>query len=336
MSEPTVTVLLPVLDEADHIDACLESLEAQDYTGRISIVVADGGSTDGTLDRLVQWGPRLDLLVLDNPTRVQSAGLNVAVGAATGEILVRTDAHTTYAPDYIRRSVDALLASDAVAVGGRLTPEGHSSFSRAVAAAMRSPLAIGPARFHHADTPEKVDTVYLGAFRRDDLLTLGGFRSFPSGAVEDADLYFRWRRQGRTVLLDPSIRSIYRPRETARTLARQFYRYGQGKAEMLYVNGRWPSWRPAAPLGLILAIIAFSVLGVVVGNWWPLVALAGLWAIVLAVAAISATMGLVGWLRTIGAAAIMHLAYGAGLLRGLLRRPASVRRTVTSPPLTPP
>jgi succinoglycan biosynthesis protein ExoA len=319
VTTPSVTVLLPVLNEAATIDACLESLADQDYPGRVEIVIADGGSTDGTLDLVERWRDRLVIQVIDNPRRKQAHGLNMAAEAANGDILVRADGHTIYARDYLSRSVDALTSSNAVAVGGRLAPEGTTPFGRAVAAAMTSPLGIGPGRFHHSNTPEFVDTVYLGTFRRDDLVAIGGFRSFPSGAVEDADLFYRWRQLGRRVLLDPSIRSVYRPRQTPSSLARQFLRYGQGKAEMLHVNGRWPSWRPAAPTALLLGAIAFMIIGMLGVAWWPLLALLGAWLVAVAVAATPGAGSFAGWLRAAIAVAIMHWSYGIGLIGGLLR-----------------
>ncbi len=325
---PPVTVILPVLDEADHIDACLESLTTQEYDGELTIVAAEGGSVDGTPQRLAAWQRRWPgLTVVDNPERVQSAGLNLAAAAAPGEILVRADAHTAYASDYVRRSVEVLLGSGAVAVGGPMRPEGRGAFGRAVAIAMQSKLATGPGKFHHEAEAGPVDTVYLGAFRRADFARLGGFRTFPSGSGEDADLYHRWRRQGGTVLLDPSIRSTYRPRETPAALARQHLRYGHVKGELLYVNGTWPSWRPLAPLVLVVGLAATALLAVVTPWWWPFAALLALWLAALLVVAVPA-----GRLApaVLLAAAIMHLAYGAGLVWGLLRGPG-VRRKVGSP-----
>mgnify|MGYP006202854555 CR=1 FL=1 len=69
-------------------------------------------------------------------------------------------------------------------------PVGRTGFGRAVAAAMKSPLTMGPGRFHHSVIREEVDTVYLGAMRREWFGTLGGFRAFASGTSEDADIYF--------------------------------------------------------------------------------------------------------------------------------------------------
>lgn len=320
-------MLLPVYNESEHIDACLESLTGQDYGGELTIVVAEGGSTDDTRQRLAAWQQRVPgIAVVDNPRRVQSAGLNLAAAAATGEILVRADAHTAYAPDYVRRSVAALASGDAVAVGGPMRPEGRGSFGRAVAAAMRSKLATGPGKFHHEGESGPVDTVYLGAFRRADFARLGGFRTFPSGSGEDADLYHRWRRQGGVVLLDPAIRSTYRPRETPGSLTRQHFRYGQVKGELLYVNGTWPSWRPLAPLALVVGLVAAAGVSLATPWWWALPALLALWATALLAAALPT--GRLAPLVLL-AAGIMHVAYGTGLLWGLARGPG-VRRRVGS------
>lgn len=306
MSTQAVSILLPVLDEVTGIEACLDSLEAQDYPGPMEILIADGGSTDGTLELIA----RRRVTVIANPLRVQSHGVNLAARQASGEILIRADAHTTYAPDYVSRSVAVLTETGAAVVGGPIRPVGTTRFGKAVAAAMRSRLGIGPGAFHHAERRQEVDTVYLGAFRRSEFLELGGMRALPSGVAEDADLYFRWRQRGGVIIVDPSIRSTYLPRQTPGALWRQFFRYGRGKADMLRVNRRWPSWRPLAPLLLVLGLATGLAIGPLVG-WWPLGGLASSWMVVLIIAGR-------GRLLVMVAAAIMHLSYGFGLLRGLL------------------
>ncbi len=324
-SAPSVTVVLPVYNEAEAIDACLASLAAQDYPGPLAVIVAEGRSTDGTRDRLEPWADRLALRVIDNPHRVQSRGVNLAAAQAEGEILVRADAHTTYAPDYVRRSVEALSASKAAAVGGLMNPQGDTAFSRAVAAAMMSPLMVGPAKFHHSTTGGEVDTVYLGAFRRHDFLAADGYRSFPAGVAEDADLYDRWRRRGKRIVLDLSIRSTYRPRSTLGGLFRQFFRYGRGKADLLFANGRWPSWRPLGPLALVVGLVTLGAVAVFTPWQWPLVALVLIWLAALSGAALPS--GRLAPL-VVAVGAIMHIAYGLGLARDLLRGPGPVRRMI--------
>lgn len=319
---PSVAVLLPVYNEADSIDFCLESLAAQTYTGRWEVIAIDGGSTDGSREKLHGWTARLPQLgIIDNPERLQSHGLNRAVEQVTADVIIRADAHTTYSPDYVARSVESLRSSGAAAVGGPMRPQGTAPFSRAVAAAYRSKLGIGPAAFHHTATPVEGDTVYLGAMARKTFIANGGMRTLPSRVAEDADFYYRLRQGGGRVLIDPTIVSIYHPRATPAALWRQFYRYGLGKADMLHVNGEFPSWRPLAPLALLVGMISTLILGLFAGVWWPLLAVAAEWLVVLII-------GGRGRLLTMAAIAIMHLAYGVGLLRGLLRLPSRVRAGV--------
>lgn len=324
---PTVSILLPVYNEISFIDECLASLWAQDYQATIEVVVADGRSHDGTREHLEALDAVGRVVLVDNPDRNQAAGLNLAAEAATGEVLVRADGHTTYAPDYVARSVTALLNTTAVAVGGRQIPHSDRAVGAAVASAMASRWAVGPANYRHNEVPVETDTVYLGAYRRADFYRLGQYRHLPAGVAEDADLYYRWRKQGETVMLDPSIRSRYRPRDSWGGLARQFFRYGWGKADMLYLNRILPSVRPLAPLALVGGLTGGLLLGILTRTFWPLVGLLVLWAIAL-VSVAARTPGTVAHrLRTMAAAAIMQVGYGVGLAAGLLRGPGPAKRS---------
>jgi glycosyltransferase involved in cell wall biosynthesis len=110
MPTPFVTIAMPCLDEAAFIDACIRSVQAQTYPrDQLEILVADGGSTDGTRDvlaRLAQEDARIR--VIDNPERVQAAGLNRILGEARGEVIARMDVHCEYAPDYVEKCVAVL------------------------------------------------------------------------------------------------------------------------------------------------------------------------------------------------------------------------------------
>ena len=331
--------MLPLLNEVESIDACLASLAGQDYQGPFEILVAEGGSTDGTRTRLMNWQARLpSLRVIDNLRRLQSFGLNALADAAHGQILIRADGHTKYAPDYVRRSVATLLRTGAMVVGGLMTPAGSGAFSAAVARAMSSPWAIGPARFRHATSETEADAVYLGTISRTDFLGVGGFRTFPTGVAEDADFFYRIKRAGGKVVLDPLIISSYHPRSGWRGLFRQFRRYGQGKAEMFWANGEFPTWRPLAPLGLVVAILIAGLISVIGASPWPFVIAVGGW--LLGCLVVFLSTGALAPLAA-GAAAVMQLAYGIGLAWGLLRGPSPVRQLRSAavggvvPPLSP-
>src|SRR5262247_3856413 len=105
---PRVTIAMPAYNEEHYIEACIASVQTQDYPRElIEILIADGRSTDRTreiLSRLAAADPRIR--VIDNPARLQAAGLGLLVKQATGDILVRMDVHAEYAPDYVRRCVE--------------------------------------------------------------------------------------------------------------------------------------------------------------------------------------------------------------------------------------
>jgi len=323
MSQPTVSVIVATFNEETHIDHVLDV--ALSEVSVVEVVVADGGSSDGTVERVVarsEIDPRVRLL--ENPDQGQSAGLNRAANLATGDLLVRLDAHTRYADDYIAKSLTSWAPT--TAVGGPMLAEGDTKWAQAVAIAMKNPLAIGPARFRHADKVETVDTVYLGTFERDRFLDIGGYRTFPSGTVEDTDFYSRWRAAGGTVIVNPAIVSWYKPRSTWRDIAHQYFRYGIGKAELVWLNGRLPTSRPLAPVVFVATLVV--ALGFAIGwnrigwTWIPLVALSALWVVALGSVAVRAKKLRI---RTVIVAGTMHLGYGAGFWKGLVSGRPKVR-----------
>lgn len=314
---PLVTVAVPCLDEVGYIEGCIEQLRAQDYPAdRFEIVVADGGSRDGTralLSRLAAGEPRLR--VIDNPARIQAAGLNAILAVARGEILVRADVHADYAPDYLRACVEVLAETGADNVGGAARARARTEFQRAVVAALRSPLSFGGSKYRDESNEGWVESVFPGAFRREALERIGGFDA-RAVTAEDADVNQRIWESGGRVWLSRRVVVHYYPRASLRDLARQYFRYGEGRARGLLKNGRFLSIRPAVPF---LALASGALLSVVA----PPVAALGL-AGYLAVTGVEAAR--VG--RAAGARAVpvvwaifptLHVSHGAGFAAGLVR-----------------
>jgi succinoglycan biosynthesis protein ExoA len=221
----TVTIILPVLDEEEYLDRSLASIAAQTYTRVIDVLVVDGGSTDRTVE-IAESYPFVR--VIDNPDRLQAAALNLGLAQARGEIIVRVDGHCELAPDYVERSVAALERTGAAMVGGAMRPVGHGSTQRAIAAAMTSRFGASPARFHVGGKEGSVDTVYLGSYRTGLARRVGGYAP-ECTPNEDAEFAHRMGRHG-VIWFDPTILSTYTPRASIPAVARQFYRYGQGRA----------------------------------------------------------------------------------------------------------
>jgi GT2 family glycosyltransferase len=199
--------------------------------------------------------------VLDNPAGRTPIGLNLGLAAARGAVIVRMDGHTLPAADYVGACVRALEQSGAWAVGGRLVGRGETSFGRAVAAATASPFGAGDARFRLGGTggaqlrlggAGPVDTVYLGAWRREVFERVGGFD--PALARnQDYELCLRIRAAGGTVWLDPSIRSTTCVRGSPGALARQYFGYGIGRAATWRRHPRSLRLRQALPALFVAA-----------------------------------------------------------------------------------
>lgn len=248
---------MPCLDEARYILACLGSVRAQDYPAELlEILVADGGSTDRTCElvrRVAAEDPRV--VLVENPGRVQAAGMNVLIRRARGDVIVRMDVHCEYARDYVRKCVEVLERTGADNVGGAQRARAETSFQRALCAAMDSPLGVGGAKYRSEAEEGFVDTVFLGAFQRRVFEQVG---LYDPGAVtnEDAELNQRILAAGGRIYLSPEIVVHYHPRGSFKALARQYFRYGRGRARTLLKHRKLLSLRPVIPAALVAAGVA--------------------------------------------------------------------------------
>jgi glycosyltransferase involved in cell wall biosynthesis len=226
---PRVSIIGPCRNEEQHLAAFADSVLAQRLPAgwTLEIVIADGMSDDGTrraLDGLVARDPRVRFV--DNPERIVSSGLNRALGAATGEVVVRMDVHPEYAPDYVLECLAALHLTGADNVGGPwravADPQGGPT-QAAVAAAFQSRWVAGGALSRQIDYDGPADTVYLGAWPRRTFERFGGF---DENLVRNQDDEHNLRivKGGGRVWQESRIHSSYRPRATLGQVFRQYLR----------------------------------------------------------------------------------------------------------------
>jgi glycosyltransferase involved in cell wall biosynthesis len=327
-----VSVIVPVRREMPAIGRFLASLAAQD-AGDLEweAIVADGMSDDGTRDVLARWArawPRLK--VIDNPRGHVSSGLNAAVLAARGDVIIRMDAHSEYAPDYVRQCLAVLEETGADNVGGPARTRATGWMARAIAAAYHSRFASGGAKFHDPEYEGPVDTVPYGCWRRATLERAG---LFDESLIrnQDDELNLRIVGGGGRVWQSPRIRSWYWPRGSLRALFAQYFQYGFWKVAVIRKHRRPASWRHLAPAVCLLLGLALAAASIVWrGPLAVLCALAGVYAAGSLVASVTAARRH-GWdlLPALPAVfAVYHVAYGLGFLAGLATatgRPSSRR-----------
>jgi succinoglycan biosynthesis protein ExoA len=249
---PHVSVVMAVRNEARHLRDAVASVLEQAYPGPLDVTVALGPSDDATGDVLAELAQDERVAAVDNPAGLTAAGLNAAIGASTGSVVVRVDGHAVIPPGYVRRAVEVLRATGADNVGGVMAAEGVTPFEQAVAAAMSSRFGTGDARFHYGGEAGPVDTVYLGVFRRSALERVGGFDE-TLVRTQDAELNLRIRTTGGMVWFSPELRVRYRPRGSLRALARQYFEYGRWRRVVARRHPGSLRWRQMLAPATVLA-----------------------------------------------------------------------------------
>lgn len=258
--EPRVSVVIPVRNEAATVTAAVRSALEQDYGGNIEVVVADGRSDDGTpaiIAELAQTDRRVRLI--DNPGLSAASGLNAAIEAANGNVIVRCDGHAALPRGYVATAVELLEDTGADNVGGIQAARGVAPIERAIAAAMAARFGTGGARYRSNGPAGYVDTVYLGVFRREALDRVGGFDTSLE-RNQDYELNYRLRDSGGTVYFDPRLAVEYRPRSSIGELWRQYFRYGRGKRRVLQMHPRSVRLRQTAAPALVAGLAASAAL----------------------------------------------------------------------------
>ncbi|GJM38659.1 MAG: succinoglycan biosynthesis protein exoa [Acidimicrobiales bacterium] len=330
---PAIDVIVPALNAASTLDACLDAILDQDYVGAISVVVAVGPGRDATWE-VAQGRAAEDgrVTVVANPTGRTPTGLNIATRAGTAPIVARVDAQSVLPPRYLKRAVATLQRTGAVNVGGIQRPVGDDGLQRVIAVGMCSPFGAGPARFRRDGYEGPTDTVYLGVFRRDALVAVGGFDE-TLDRNQDYELNLRLREAGGEVWLDPALVVTYRPRATFSQLASQYFQYGAWKRHVLRRNPR--SLKPrqtVAPLLVVgLIVSAVDLLRGRARGWLLPAAYAGS-ALLVARDNRPELPRKTDRYLLMAVFATMHVAWGAGFLFGRLRRGAPSVGLVTETP----
>ena len=310
---PDVDVVMPIRNEAAGLADAVGAVRAQDYAGRVRIFLGVGPSDDGT----EQIAARLtahddDLVVVENPSGLTPAALNVAIRAGAAPVVVRVDGHSQLSPGYIRRSVETLRRTGAANVGGMQVPVPTTPFETAVSAATTSWLGTGGASYRVGGAEGPVDTVFLGVFDREAIEHVGLFdeRLIRN---QDYELNIRLRNDGRTVWFDPQLQVGYRPRGSWRTLAQQYFEYGYWKMVVMRMHPRSARLRQVLPP---IAVGAVATSALLAPRWRSLALLPLGYAAVVVAVTTRARAGV----RVALVVPVIHLSWSLGIFRALTQR----------------
>lgn len=315
-----VLIIIPTLNEEDHIEGCIRSLLGSDGLG-CEIVVCDGGSTDRTEEivrGLQATYEKLDFL--ENPKKLQSAAVNLAADVKAGpdiKYLVRCDAHSIYPENFIRDVVQSLDETGASSVVTVMDSIGTTCFEKANAWVVDTPLGSGGAAHRGGGASKYVDHGHHAGFVAEWFRKVGGYdESFSHN--EDAEYDHRLGLAGGSVYLSADIRIEYTPRGTLQSLARQYFNYGQGRVRTVVKHSIRPKIRQLLPVFAVLAVI-FSLLLLPLLPLLALVPASYLSLLVAVSTAFAISKGSLCGLWTGPALGAMHMSWGLGFLVGLAK-----------------
>lgn len=327
-----ISIVVPCRNEKRYIGKFLDSALAQklDPQWEMEILLADGMSDDGTREEIrSRMREDSSVRLIDNPERIVSTGLNNAIQASTGDVIIRMDVHAVYAPDYVRQCVLVLGETGSDNVGGPVIACGEGPVGEAIAAAYQSPFCAGGGKLHDPAYEGDAETVFGGCWRRSAFERAG---YFDPALVrnQDDEFNFRLRRKGGRIWQSPRIRSSYVVRASFGRLFRQYLQYGYWKVAVIRKHGALAAWRHAAPplfVGSILfcltVIAAASALGQPAILHLGAITLAAGLSVYFAACAAAAlscrhAVRLPSLVLTPLVIAVYHFAYGTGFLLGIL------------------
>jgi len=270
VSPSDVSIIVTVKNEASSIGRLLDSLHSQTISPS-EVVIVDGGSTDGTLERIASHRPRLPIRLLIREGANISQGRNEAIRAAKGEIIASTDAGVRLVPHWLEELTRPLQENASLdVVSGFFLPDPQTVFERAMGA------TVLPAE-GDVDPQSFLPSSRSVAFRREAWQEVGGYPEWLD-FCEDLVFDFALLEAGRKFTFAPQALVYFRPRGSLRSFSRQYFQYarGDGKADLWRRRHaiRYLTYLVGVPLIIALGVILHPV-------WWsllPVGAVAYLWA----------------------------------------------------------
>ena len=318
MNKPSVGIAIPCFQEALHIEECVLSCLNQTYSGNIRVYVADGGSTDGTLEKLQQLALQHEnkIVVLKNERRVTPVALNMGLQASNEDFKMILGAHAALPNDYIEKCVHTFIENpEADCVGGIILNEYQDSTSQAIGCAMSSSFGVGNAHFRTGNKNGFVDTVAFGMYRKEVFEKIGYFRE-ELIRNQDDEFNFRMESNGMKCFLNTDLHSKYYVRGTLNKLLKQYYQYGYWKVYVNLIHGQITTVRQLVPFAFVLYLFMLVVFIIVIPKYSLFIAIPLLLYFILAlVFAFRSKSEVLG--STLISFFILHLGYGWGYLRGV-------------------
>lgn len=324
-----LSVICPIYNEEKYIAKCIDSILAQDYPkADLEVIFVDGMSTDRTREIVAEYTAKYPFIrLIDNPDRIVPPAMNKGILASKGDVIMRLDAHSTYASNYFSVLVKALddYGADNVGAVCRTDVLNKTPKALAIKEVLSNKFGVGNSTFRTGvDKVMEVDTVPFGCWRRD-VFDKYGLYDVRLVRNQDIELNKRILRGGGKILIVPNTYCTYLARENYKALAKNNFGNGKWNILTVFYTKQFDSLsiRHFIPLAFVLSLILPLLCSVI---YWPIafVALLSLLAYLGLVGAISAKLSIsknLSFRYLIASFIVLHVSYGWGSLVGLLSLP---------------
>lgn len=310
-----LSIICPTYNEIKFIDAVVASLCADDGLKK-EVLIVDGGSADGTIERVKSLAKDFpSLRLVNNPGRTSTHAFNTGFGNSTGKYVAFVGAHATYDKDYFKYGVSYLDNNECDAVGGPLKQMGKTSSGKAIALAMSSKIGVGDTEFRTESKKMYVDSVAFAIYRRD-MVEKCGLMDITLPVNQDDEFHYRLRQHGYRILMVPEMKAVYYVRDSYRKLFRQYFKYGLYKPAVLRKVKDSVRLRHLIPSFFSLYLLSLPVAFFVHAWLLPLF----VYLILIFIRSLTFDADMKTRLLAIPVFPILHTAYGSGFLTGLIRR----------------
>ncbi|MDO5402467.1 MAG: glycosyltransferase family 2 protein [Eubacteriales bacterium] len=357
-----ITVCVIAYNEEKTIKSILEDIRAQDYEhGKIEVMLVNSASTDSTRRIMEEFRDAnasrkndstfgfKSVAVLDNPKKTLPCGWNVALGAYTGEAVLKVDAHSSIPKDFVSKNVNVLELGEDVCGGQRPNIiDDDTPWKETLLLAESSMFGSSIAPYRNNPGRTYVKSMFHAAYRRNVFDTIGNFNE-KLARTEDNEIHYRMRKAGFKLCFDPEIISYQHIRSSLPKMLKQKYSNGYWIALTSGVCPKCLSIYHFVPFAFVVAIILSSICCAVLGivkaagaGFGMLYGIAGgiiytltglMWGVYWLMAVIMAVIAVIGAKnkRNITCIALpflffmLHISYGAGTLIGMIKMPSWVK-----------
>ena len=273
ISRPFISIIIPIRNESIFIEKTINSIMHQAANNfEFEIIITDGMSIDGTRGIINKLMNKIkEIRIIDNPDKIVSTGFNRALSIAKGDYIIRIDGHAEISDDFIKNSLDCFNTIDSHCVGGPIKHIANGLIGKVIVLAQTTKFGIGNVPFRQGVKDGRyVDTLAFGIYRREVFQKIGGY-DIDLVKNQDDEFNFRMIQNNLKIWLDPSIKSIYYPRNSFLTLYKQYFKYGFYKIRVFQKRSGYASFRHLIPLFFVLYIICSLLLSLITNYNVPII-----------------------------------------------------------------